>query len=50
MHARSIRSYCRKAVQEKPWFVIAMGNPAIMGVLASAAAKMLGGQREKAGG
>jgi hypothetical protein len=40
----------QKTVQEKPWFVKAMGNPVIMGVLAIAAAKMLGGQRGKAGG
>jgi hypothetical protein len=40
----------KKAVEEKPWFVKAMGNPVIMGALAIAAAKMLSGQRGKAGG
>jgi hypothetical protein len=35
----------KKTVQEKPWFVKAMGNPVIMGVLAVAAAKMIGGQK-----
>jgi hypothetical protein len=40
----------QKTVQEKPWFVKAMGNPVVMGVLAIAAAKLIGGQRPKAGG
>ena len=40
----------QKTVQEKPWFVKAMGNPVIMGVLAMAAAKLLSGQRPKTGG
>jgi len=40
----------QKTVQEKPWFVKAMGNPVIMGALAIAAAKMLGSQRGKTGG
>ena len=31
----------RQAVQEKPWFVKAMGNPIVMGALTVAAAKML---------
>ena len=31
----------KKTVEEKPWFVKAMGNPVIMGALAVAAAKML---------
>ena len=35
----------QKTVQEKPWFVKAMGNPVIMGVLAVAAAKMIGSQK-----
>jgi hypothetical protein len=35
----------KKTVQEKPWFVKAMGNPVIMGVLAVAAAKMIGSQK-----
>jgi hypothetical protein len=40
----------QKTVQEKPWFVKAMGNPVIMGALAIAAAKMLSSQRSKGGG
>ena len=40
----------KKTVEEKPWFVKAMGNPVIMGALAIAAAKLLGGQRGKTGG
>jgi len=40
----------QKTVQEKPWFVKAMGNPVVMGVLAIAAAKLVSGQRPKAGG
>jgi hypothetical protein len=39
----------KKTVEEKPWFVKAMGNPVIMGALAVAAAKMLSG-RGKTGG
>ncbi|HME07119.1 MAG TPA: hypothetical protein VKG25_08710 [Bryobacteraceae bacterium] len=39
----------QKTVQEKPWFVKAMGNPVVMGVLAMAAAKLLSGQRPKSG-
>ena len=35
----------KKTVQEKPWFVKAMGNPVIMGVLAVAAAKLIGSQK-----
>ena len=35
----------KKTVQEKPWFVKAMGNPIIMGVLAVTAAKMIGSQK-----
>jgi hypothetical protein len=35
----------KKTVEEKPWFVKAMGNPVIMGVLAVAAAKMIGSQK-----
>ena len=31
----------RQAVQEKPWFVKAMGNPIVMGALTVAAAKLL---------
>jgi hypothetical protein len=40
----------KKTVEEKPWFVKAMGNPVIMGALAIAAAKLLGGQRGRTGG
>ena len=35
----------KKTVEEKPWFVKAMGNTVIMGVLAVAAAKMIGSQK-----
>ena len=35
----------KKTVQEKPWFVKAMGNPVIMGALALAAAKMISSQK-----
>ena len=35
----------KKTVEEKPWFLKAMGNPVIMGVLAVAAAKMIGSQK-----
>jgi hypothetical protein len=37
----------QKTVQEKPWFVKAMGNPVIMGALAIAAAKLVSSQRPK---
>ena len=37
----------QKTVEEKPWFVKAMGNPVIMGVLAIAAAKLVSSQRTK---
>jgi len=37
----------QKTVEEKPWFVKAMGNPVIMGVLAMAAAKLMSSQRPK---
>jgi hypothetical protein len=39
-----------KTVEEKPWFVKAMGNPVVMGTLAIAAAKLLADQRRKASG
>jgi hypothetical protein len=39
----------QKTVQEKPWFVKALGNPVVMGTLAIAAAKLLASQRGKAG-
>lgn len=39
-----------KTVQEKPWFVKAMGNPILMGTLAIAAAKLVADQRRKASG
>ena len=35
----------RQAVQEKPWFVKAMGNPIVLGALTMAAAKMLNNRR-----
>ena len=38
----------RQTVQEKPWFLKAMGNPVVMGALAMAAAKLV--QRQRAGG
>jgi hypothetical protein len=37
----------QKTVQEKPWFIKAMGNPVLMGVLAMAAAKLVSSQRPK---
>ncbi|MDQ3622569.1 MAG: hypothetical protein M3463_08785 [Verrucomicrobiota bacterium] len=40
----------RKTVEEKPWFVKAMGNPVVMGALGIAAAKLLSNQRRKSGG
>ena len=35
----------RQTVEEKPWFLKAMGNPVVMGALTMAAAKMLSGRR-----
>ena len=35
----------QKTVEEKPWFVKAMGNPVIMGALALAAAKLISSQK-----
>ena len=35
----------RRTVEEKPWFVKAMGNPIVMGALTMAAAKMLSNRR-----
>ena len=35
----------RQTVEEKPWFVKAMGNPVVMGALTMAAAKLLGNRR-----
>jgi len=40
----------QKTVEEKPWFVKAIGNPVIMGVLAMAATKLISGQLPKTGG
>jgi len=37
----------QKVVEEKPWFVKAMGNPIVMGALTMAAAKMLQNQRRR---
>jgi hypothetical protein len=54
--AAKVMDYARKenpqaiqqTVQEKPWFVKAMGNPVVMGALAIAAAKLLSNQRKSA--
>jgi hypothetical protein len=47
-YARSERpEVLQKTVEEKPWFVKAMGNPVVMGVLTMAAAKLLSSQRNK---
>jgi hypothetical protein len=54
--AAKVMNYARKeqpqalqqAVAEKPWFIKAMGNPIVMGVLAMAATKLLSGQRRNA--
>jgi hypothetical protein len=35
----------RQTVEEKPWFVKAMGNPIVMGALGVVAAKLLGNRR-----
>ena len=51
--AAKLMNYARKAnpdllrqtVQEKPWFVKAMGNPIVMGALTIAAAKLLSNRR-----
>ena len=40
----------RQVVQEKPWFVKAMGNPVVIGALTMAAAKLMSNQRRKTGG
>ena len=40
----------RQTVEEKPWFVKAMGNPVVMGALAMAATKLLTNQRRRHGG
>jgi hypothetical protein len=37
----------QKVVEEKPWFVKAMGNPIVLGALTMAAAKMLQKQRQR---
>jgi hypothetical protein len=37
----------QKTVEEKPWFLKAMGNPIIMGVLAMAATKLISSERPK---
>ena len=38
----------RQTVQEKPWFVKAMGNPVVMGAVTLAAAKLLTNLKNKA--
>ena len=40
----------RQTVEEKPWFVKAMGNPVVLGALTVAAAKLVSNQRRKSGG
>jgi len=37
----------QKVVEEKPWFVKAMGNPVVLGGLTVAAAKLLQNQRRR---
>lgn len=50
-HARRERpEIIQQAVQEKPWFMKAMGNPVVMGALAMAAAKMMSGRGKGGGG
>jgi hypothetical protein len=54
--AAKVMDYARKenpqalqqTVQEKPWFVKALGNPVVMGALTVAAAKLLSSQRKSA--
>jgi len=51
--ATKLMNYARKenpealkqTVEEKPWFMKALGNPIVMGALTMAAAKMLSNQR-----
>jgi len=38
----------RQTVQEKPWFVKALGNPVVMGALTLAAAKLLSNRGKNA--
>jgi hypothetical protein len=38
----------QQTVQDKPWFLKALGNPIVMGALSVAAAKLLSSQRNKA--
>ena len=40
----------QKTVQEKPWFLKALGNPVVVGALTMAAAKMLSNQRQRSSG
>ena len=40
----------RQTVEEKPWFMKAMGNPIVMGALAMAATKLVTNQRKRHGG
>jgi hypothetical protein len=52
--ATKVMDYARKenpqalqqTVQEKPWFVKALGNPVVIGALTVAAAKLLSNQRK----
>ena len=40
----------RQTVQEKPWFMKAMGNPVVMGALTMAAAKLMSNRKSGRGG
>ncbi len=40
----------QKTVEEKPWFLKALGNPMVIGALTAAAAKMVSNQRKGSGG
>jgi hypothetical protein len=40
----------QQTVQQKPWFLKALGNPVVVGALTMAAAKMLSNQRQRASG
>ena len=40
----------QKAVEEKPWFLKALGNPVVIGALTAVAAKMVSNQRKGSSG
>jgi hypothetical protein len=44
-YARKKSSSLQQTVQEKPWFIKALGNPVVMGALTVAAAKLLSNQQ-----